>query len=358
MTPLERVLAALQCQPVDRVPTFEWLIDRRVIEALFPGADLFGFVENADLDAVAVYEDSRKQWKTGQTYVDEWGITWAVTAEEYPTSVDFPLRRPEQLADVELPDPDAEWRYESLRSAVKRFKGKRAVIFRLRDAYSLPRYLRGMENLMMDLVLNPGLVRALVELSVGYYTRVAHRAMELGADLFFSSDDYCDNRGPVMGARRWREFFLPGLRQLVASVKKEGYLFIKHCDGNINPIADDLVDAGIDCLDPIDSEAGVDLGAIKAKYGARVAIKGGVPVGSVLSSGTAGDTLAAVKRCLLDAGGGGYVLSSSSDITASVKPANYLAMLTCLREYGWYPLDVERLREGKGSKEQVRSHQG
>ena len=75
----------------DRVPTFEWLIDHRVIDALCPGCDLFDFVEQAGLDAVVVYDDGRKDWLDGNTYVDEWGITMALITEEYPIGVDFPL---------------------------------------------------------------------------------------------------------------------------------------------------------------------------------------------------------------------------------------------------------------------------
>jgi uroporphyrinogen decarboxylase len=352
MSSVERVLTALQGGEPDRIPTFEWLIDRGVVQALCPGCELFAFIERAGLDAVVVYADYRKDWLTSNTFVDEWGITWAVTAEEYPISIGFPLEKAEQMADLQAPDPCADWRFDSLRAAVERFKGKRAILFRLRDSFSLPRYLRGLENLMVDLILDPPLVHALVDLSVDYYTRMAHRAMELGADVLWTSDDYCDNRGPLMGLKRWREFFLPGLRRLVEDLKKAGYLVVKHCDGNVTPILSDLVEAGIDCIDPIDVEAGVSLAQFRAQVGMRVAIKGGVPVGSVLSQGTPEGVVAAVKQCLLDAAlEGGYILSSSSDILSSVKPENYHAMLTAMWEYGRYPLDVDRLTSDRSPPE-------
>jgi uroporphyrinogen decarboxylase len=357
MTSVERVLTVLQGREPDRVPTFEWLFDRQLIQKLCPNGDLFDFVEQAGLDGVAVYADYQKEWLTQHTYVDEWGITMTVMTEAYPVGVDFPLKDPEQLASLTPPDPCAEARFASLRQAVKRFKGKRAILFRLRDAYSLPRYLRGTENLMMDLILHPNLVHALVDMSVEYYTRMAHRAMELGADVLWTSDDYCDNRGPIMGAKRWRQFFLPGLRRLVKHLKDAGYPFIKHCDGYIEPIIADLVDAGIDCIDPIDVGAGMRLAEVKAEYGRRLAIKGGVPVSPVLSAGTPEQVQAAVRRCLLEAGpGGGYILSSSSDITASVKPENYSTMLEAVREYGRYPLDLERLRSPGGSDMVLSTH--
>jgi uroporphyrinogen decarboxylase len=200
-----------------------------------------------------------------------------------------------------------------------------------------------MENLMMDFLMNPDLVQNLVNISLDFYTRMAYCAMEIGADVFWTSDDYCDNRGPVMGVELWRKFTLPGLKRLVSAVRQEGYPFIKHCDGNINPIAEEMVNAGISCLDPIDVGAGVSLKEIKSSYGDRVAVKGGVPL-DVLAKGKQRDVESAVKQCLMDAAwGGGYILSSSSDVSAAVIPQNYRFMLNAVREYGTYPLDEDRL---------------
>ena len=335
----ERVMTVLDLEEPDRVPTFEWSINKQVREAIFPGVSEFDFVERADLDGVIVYADYETERLTEKTYRDEWGITYAETEEDYPTGIDFPVKEPEQIDELVVPDPSTPRRFESLREAVRRFKGKRAILFRLRDAYSLPRYLRGMNNIMMDFALNPDLVQRLVDISIDYYTKMAHSAMELGTDAFWTSDDYCDNRGPIMGPGPWREFILPGLTRLVEVVRSEGYHFIKHNDGNINSILPEMVEAGISCIDPIDAEAGMSLKEIKNTYGDRIAVKGGLPVTGVLVNGTAQDVVQAVRRCITEGGqGGGYILSSSSDIIASVKPENYLTMLEAVRKYGGYPL--------------------
>ncbi len=339
-------MAALAREEPDRIPVFEWSINEKIMHHIFPGCGPFDFEELMDLDGVTVYADEKKQWLDKHTYKDEWGITFAKTEEDYPISIDFPLKDPEKADALAIPDPCAPHRFESLKKAVARFKGKRAIIFRLRDAYSMPRYLRGMENIMMDLILNPELVRYLVDVSIDYHIRMAYRAMELGADVFWSSDDYCDNRGPVMGIELWHTFILPGLKRLVAAVEREGYRFIKHNDGNINTILDDMVDAGISCIDPIDAEAGMNLSSIKLKYGHRIAIKGGVPVTSALSLGSEEDVVRETKRCIREGGsGGGYILSSSSDIIASVKPENFKAMVETVRLFGTYPLDMDLLLE-------------
>ena len=134
-----------------------------------------------------------------------------------------------------------------------------------------------------------------------------------------------------MGPQRWQTLCLPGLKRLIRAVKQLGKPLIKHCDGNVNPIVEDLVEAGIDCIDPIDTGAGVELADIKARFGNRVAIKGGVPV-TLLCEGSPRQVRACVKQCLEIAGPAGYILSSTSDITASVKPENYAAMLETWQE--------------------------
>lgn len=333
----ERILSVLDLRQPDRIPTFEWCINRRTLDAILPGKSEFDFIEEYGLDGVVVYADYKKESIGGGEYIDEWGVTYHESDEDFPQSVDFPIKNPEDIETYIPPDPEAAHRLDSLKEAVDRFKGRKAILFRLRDAGSIPRYLRGMENLMMDYMLNKELVNRLIDISIEYYTRLAYLAMELGADIFWSSDDYCDNRGPIMGPDIFREFILPRLRELVKSVRGEGYHFIKHNDGNINSILPDLVDTGISCIDPIDRSAGMDLAEVKKKYGKRIAIKGGVDLDHALSRGTVEDAIRATRECIREGGeGGGYILSSSSEITASVIPENYMAMLKTLREFGCY----------------------
>jgi uroporphyrinogen decarboxylase len=116
---------------------------------------------------------------------------------------------------------------------------------------------------------------------------------------------------------------------------------IKHTDGDLWPIIDMIIDSGISCLDPIDPQAGMDLTEVKEKYGDRVALKGNVDCAQTLSYGTVEEVIAETKEVIRKGGpGGGFILSSSNSIHASVKPENYMAMLDTLREYGRYPLSV------------------
>ncbi|HLE52745.1 MAG TPA: uroporphyrinogen decarboxylase family protein [Anaerolineales bacterium] len=334
---LARVLTVLNKGQPDRIPSFEWEVDDKIIAELVPGGDIYDFIEWADLDGVVIFADTKKKYLDSRTYTDEWGVTLRKTEEYYPIPIDYPIKDAADLASLAPPDPCSEWHFQSLAEAVDRFKDKRAIIFRAQDAYSIPRYLRGVENVMMDFVLNPGLLRQLVEIGVSYNSALAQCAVRLGADAIFTSDDYADNRGPMMSPRHFREFLLPGLKSVIQSIHAAGVPAIKHTDGNIMPILDDILSTGVDCIDPLDPLGNMSIAVVKEKVGTSVCIKGNVNIGGALSLGTPDEVRAETLACIL-AGkpGGAYILSTSNSIMSCILPANYVAMIETLRQYGSY----------------------
>jgi uroporphyrinogen decarboxylase len=244
------------------------------------------------------------------------------------------------MADFERftpPDPHAPERFTAVESAVQTYKGQKAVIVHLNDIFSLPRYLMGMQNLLMAIAIEPELVKGLVEMSVKINLELAKEVAARGAKIVYTGDDYAYNKGPLMSPKHFREFFFPGLCRVMQGFKELGLYVIKHTDGNLWPILDMIIDSGIDCLDPIDPQAGMDLGEVKAKYGHRVALKGNVDCAQLMTFGTPEEVFESTKATLR-AGmpGGGFILSSSNSIHSAVKPENYAAMLQALREYGRY----------------------
>jgi uroporphyrinogen decarboxylase len=141
-----------------------------------------------------------------------------------------------------------------------------------------------------------------------------------------------------MSPEHFRQLLCPSLHRVIRGFKEQGLFVIKHTDGNLWSIIDMIVDSGIDCLDPIDPLAGMDLAEVKAKYGHRIALKGNVDCAKTLTFGSVEDVVAETKEVLRKgAPGGGFILSSSNSIHSAVKPENYLAMLRTLQEYGQYP---------------------
>ena len=216
---------------------------------------------------------------------------------------------------------------------------------RIRDVFSTPRDLRGYSRILMDTIQNPSFVSTIVKQIIKHNIEIAKEAVRIGADIIASGDDYADNSGLIMSPQTFRELLLPSFRELVAKVKEDGSFFIKHTDGNIMAIIEDLIDSGIDCIDPIDPLAGMNIEEIKKKYGRKVAIKGNIDCVNTLCRHPIKDVKMEVIRCILMAApAGGYIISSSNTIHSGVIPENYLAMLETIYEFGNYPIDVDRIQ--------------
>ena len=338
MTSEERILRVLQRMEPDRVPHFEWIVDRRVREALCPGCKNYtDFALQMGHDAIIVdliYKKERvdtKRWRT------EWGYVSQDTDEEHGVEVESPIQTMRDFECYTPPDPHLPERFVTVEEAVKKFSGQKAVIVHLNDVFSLPRYLMGMQGLIMAIVREPDLVKALVDMSVIINLELAKEVAARGVKIVYTGDDFAYNKGPLMSPRHFRELFYPGLCRVMGGYKELGLYVIKHTDGNIWPIIDMIIDSGIDCLDPIDPQAGMDLGEVKMKYGHRMALKGNVDCAQLMTFGNPEEVIEATKVALHQGmPGGGFILSSSNSIHSGVKPENYVAMLQTLREFGRY----------------------
>ena len=338
MTSEERVLRVLQRKEPDRVPHFEWVVDRQVREALCPGCKSHAdFAIRMGHDAIIVDPIFNKEKVGANRWRSEWGYVAQETHEEHGIEVESPIKTMADFERYTPPDPHAPGRFSAVEAAVKAYKGHKAVIVHLNDVFSLPRYLMSMQDLLIAIVAEPDLVKALVDMSVRINLELAKKVAACGATIIYTGDDYAYNRGPLMSPKHFREFFYPGLCRVMQGFKELGLYVIKHTDGNIRPIIDMIIDSGIDCLDPIDPQAGMDLGEVKARYGHRVAVKGNVDCAQLMTFGTPDEVIQATKDALrIGMPGGGFILSSSNSIHSAVKPENYAAMLQTLRQYGCY----------------------
>ena len=342
LTSVERVMRVLNREEPDRVPHFEWLVDRRVREALLPDCKTPDeFAVRMGHDAVLVDPHFSKQQIGPNRWLSEWGFVFEYGIEEHGVEVESPIKTMADFERYDPPDPHAPGRYEPIEAAVRNYKREVAIGVHLNDVFSIPRYLMGMTDLLLAIVADQALVKALVEMSVNINLAMAKEVAARGVDFVYTGDDYAFNQGPLMSPKHFRDLFYPELCRVMGGFKELGLKVIKHTDGNLWPILDMIVDSGIDCLDPIDTQAGMDLGEVKEKYGQRIALKGNVDCVQILSFGTVEDVIGETKEALRKgAPGGGYILSSSNSIHSGVKPENYQAMLRTLEEYGRYPITL------------------
>jgi uroporphyrinogen decarboxylase len=337
LTSEERMIRTLQLQQTDRVPHFEWYIDRKVINAISAGSDYIKFCYEMDIDAICIDCDFDKKFLDNGLIQDEWGMIKKDTGEAHAFPVDGPIRTLKDALDYIPPDPFKPGRYDSIEKAVKEHSGKKALVLHLNDVFSIPSRMMPFDTFLIKVFEEPETVRALVKMSVDVNLIMAKEAVKRGIKIVYTGDDFAYNSGPVMSPKLFREIFYPELKRIVTGYKELGLLVIKHTDGNIMPIIDMIIDSGIDCLDPIDPIAGMDLKQIKTDYGSRICLKGNVDCSTTLTFKSEEETIEETKRCLEAAmPGGGYILSSSNSIHSAVKPANYLAMLDTLKKYGEY----------------------
>ncbi|MHC4403529.1 MAG: uroporphyrinogen decarboxylase family protein [Planctomycetota bacterium] len=345
MNSRERVIAALERREPDRVPFFECVIDERVMDALLPGCDYDQFNDWIGLDNAS---QNRSSWSRDNVefideekglFRDKWGVIRAFGPESTPAPVEGPIKTPEDLKEYTPPDPHADDVLGTIPDLVARYRGKKAVTAICRDAYFNPAFLRGTEQFLMDMVENPKLVHELIEVCLSYDIPAMQRMVAAGMDVVVFGDDYADKNATLMSPKHFKQFILPGLKRCVDAAHEAGAYVVKHTDGNIMGVIDMIVGTGVDALNPLEPQAGMDVGLVKERYGDRIAIIGNIDCGYLLSQAPAEEVREVTRRTIqIAAPGGGYLLSSSNSIHSSVKPENLMAMVETLREEGQYPI--------------------
>jgi uroporphyrinogen decarboxylase len=198
------------------------------------------------------------------------------------------------------------------------------------------RDILGYENALMSSMADQDLFREFLERAVDYNLALAGRAVrEFGIEIVSTTDDVATNHGMLIRPEVYFDVIGPSFQRVIQGYKDLGLKVIKHCDGDCSAVIDFWIEAGIDCLDPIDPGAGFDMADFKARYGDRICLKGNIDCKGALQYGTPLEVEAEVRTCIEKGGaGGGLILSSSNTIHRGVKPENYRAMLAALKQFG------------------------
>jgi len=335
MNGTQRMCAAIRRETPDRIPTFEWFIDEAVGWTLTGSNDPLEVVERLDLDGINIRPDYARRFVDARIFEDEWGTRRQLTGDSIPAVITHPLADLTRHHEFTFPNPLADHRYATLRRAIARFDGTRAVVFNLRDGFSDLRDLLGYEQALMAPLTDPEACDEFLERIVSYNLALAEHAVRTyGVRIIATTDDVAMAQRTLFHPDVYRERILPSFRRAIQGFKTLGCLTIKHCDGNILPLVEHWIEAGIDCLDPIDPGAGLSMTEMKARYGGRIALKGNIDCVNTLCTGTPDEVRDEVRRCITGGGPGGLIVSSSNTIHRGVKPANYRAMLEALRTFG------------------------
>jgi uroporphyrinogen decarboxylase len=264
--------------------------------------------------------------KERQLHREDMADIYIATAERYGHSAIFIHVNPDSV--------DETLRLVEL---IREKTGDRYFIMRHGDAtFSLPDGVQMVEfsNRIAD--DREGLKREASEM-VDNAIRLAERVRKPGGlDGFALCADYCFNTGPFLSPRLFSELVTPYLARLTQAYREMGYYVIKHTDGNIMPIIDQLVQTRPHALHSLDPQAGVDIAEVKRLYGKEVCLIGNVNCG-LLDTGTEEDVIASTRYALQSGmPGGGYIFSTSNCIYTGMRLSRYELMLDVWRKEGSY----------------------
>ena len=233
------------------------------------------------------------------------------------------------------PNPGAEDEVYRLVDLVRERSGGRYFLMMHGDAtFSIPDGTR-MADFAYRIADEPEKVSAEASAMVDCALASAERMRDHGGlDGYALCADYCFNTGPFLSPRLFEKFVTPYLARLIRGYRDLGFYVIKHTDGNIMPIVDQLVECGPHALHSLDPQGGVDIAEMKQRYGNRVCLIGNVNCG-LLDSGT-DEEVVENARYALEHGmpGGGYIFSTSNCIYTGMRLARYELILDVWRKYG------------------------
>jgi hypothetical protein len=196
------------------------------------------------------------------------------------------------------------------------------------------------ETFLIGLVEAPELIERYLDARLKIALMLGEAMLERGVDGLHGGYDWASGAGPIFSPRHFRKFVFPRLKQITDLCHRYNGVYVKHTDGNVNSLLDDMIAAGVDGFQAIEPRAGMDIAAIKQKYGDRLTLIGNVDCSTVLVDGPVEAVREATKNVIQSAAkGGGFLLSTSNSVHPGVKPEFYLAMLETAHEVGNYPID-------------------
>jgi uroporphyrinogen decarboxylase len=273
------------------------------------------------------------------------GIVWKPVSYESGTYNELafsPLAHVKTVKEVEeYPWPSPDWFDMShLKEEIRRIneKQRHAILFFAGGAFETPWYMRGLARFLTDLVECPDIAEAISRRAAQFYKERAMRAIEASdgqIDIIGSGGDIGTQRGMMLSPALWRKHIKPYSAQLIKPFKEVGCKTFYHSCGSIVPVIPDLIEMGLDILDPIQPKAvGMDPATLKREFGERLSFHGGLDVQELLPFGTPGQVATETARLIGILGAkGGYIVSSAHRIQPDTPVENVLALFKTAAEY-------------------------
>jgi len=283
------------------------------------------------------------------SYQDEWGVVRSKPEGcLYYDLTRSPFQGEPSLEDLRKfpwPDPHDPGRCRGLADSARRLHQETdyAVVLNMPGGIvHQSQFMRGFEGWFTDLILNPTFFHALMDRLADLWIEMARDELEAvgnWVDICFYGDDVAFQNGPMMSQELYRKMIKPYHKRLFSFIKsRTSAKILYHTCGSVVHLIPDLIDMGVDALNPVQVSAqGMDTRRLKQEFGRHISFWGGIDTQKVLPFGTPEEVAAEVRRRIEDlAPGGGYVLCAVHNIQADVPPENICAMYDAALEYGRY----------------------
>lgn len=338
MTSKDRVHAALNRRPTDRVPIFMWFqptTTRRLAEAL----------EIAPSDvAHAMGNDVRQAWvnnnyamegivhqRDGEWHTDLWGILWRKRGE-FNQPEGFPLSGAsrQDMLNYDFPHEHREF----LLSQLDPIMADAHDFFIGADvspcAFEMYWRLRGMDEALIDMAAAPDLANVMLSRCADFAVDLAEGAcQEYPLDWLWTGDDVAGQDQLLMSPNQWRILVKPHLQRVIDVGLQRGLPIAYHCCGAVRAIVPDLIEMGIDVLNPVQVNCpGMDAAELKAEFGRELTFMGGVDTQHLLPHGTPDQVYGATKNLIqvMASDGGGFILAATHTVPPETPLDNIFAM--------------------------------
>lgn len=274
-------------------------------------------------------------------YVDEWGIGWKVQPYETPFGTghyteiaSHPLADDGAIGRYLPPDPARPELYADAEQVIRDFKDEYWIVgVTVTTIFETAWALRGLEQMLIDMVVDPDLAHHLLDIPYRYHLTAAKKLVELGVDMIWTGDDVGAQQAMLFSPRMWRKYLKWRMADFIGELKainpevKVAY----HSDGDISPIIPELAEIGLDVLNPI-QPACMAPAALKRQFGDQLCFWGTIDEQHTLPFGSPGDVVDQVLERLKTAGkGGGLIMAPTHHVQLDTPLENFWAMVDTIR---------------------------
>jgi uroporphyrinogen decarboxylase len=281
-------------------------------------------------------------YQEGGEYSDEWGIGWRSQpystpygSGHYTEITHHPLADEKDVARYCPPDPTRPSLYEEAAQVLRDYKSEYWIVgVTVTTVFETAWALRGLDQMLVDFVSDPDLTDQILEIPYQYHLTAAKKLVEMGVDMIWTGDDVGMQTGMLISPRTWRRFFKGRMAAFIAALKaiNPAVKVAYHSDGNITPILPDLIEIGLDVLNPI-QPACMDPRELKQKYGDKLCFWGSIDEQHTLPFGSPTDVRQEVLTRLETIGkGGGLILGPTHHVQLDTPMENFWAMVNTITQ--------------------------